>query len=302
MRIYRNALRFAARRAAREAHPPGVGQQHARRPSEEAIPLRSALLILLLTLAASPASQAADLAREERMASELAGTVRDGELRRLQAGGVELLALDTASQTAETRGAVVLLHDRGAHPDWPEVIAPLRVGLPAAGWRTLAIQLPVAAADAPDAAYEALVPEAAQRVAAAVAYLRESGPRQAVVLVGHGLGGRIAAEYLATAPAGSVQAFVAIGLPGGLPAATPPGQSPAQAVVPTLDLFGGRDLDAVRAAAPARLQAARQAGNVAYRQAEIAGADHAFTGMGDTLVARVRAWLHRVVPQGGGAR
>ena len=37
----------------------------------------------------------------------------------------------------------------------------------------------------------------------------------------------------------------------------------------------------------------RTAGNKSYLQIEIAGADSDFTGLSDTLVARVRGWLQR---------
>ena len=293
MRIYRNAPRFAARCEADGSESPRL--MAARRTLHAA-----ASLVLPLLVAVSPPVQASDLAREGRIAAELAGAILEGDVRRLKAGEADFLAIDKASTTGETRGAVVLLHDRGAHPDWPDVIHPLRVGLPTAGWRTLSIQLPVAAADAPDGAYETLVTEAGPRIAAAATFLREGEARQPVVLVGHGLGARMASDYLASAPADSVQAFVAIGLPAGPREAAGTLDALAKSRVPTLDLYGGRDLDTVGAGAPARRQAAQRAGNLAYQQIEVPGADHAFTGMGDTLLARVRAWLHRVLPKGTG--
>ncbi len=42
------------------------------------------------------------------------------------------------------RGGVVLLHDLGAHPEWPGVIGPLRRSLPRYGWATIAPALPAA--------------------------------------------------------------------------------------------------------------------------------------------------------------
>jgi hypothetical protein len=300
LRIYRNAQRFAAC----DATGTRTGVAEPRRPREEdragrprrgGAGLSAAGLGLLALAVACPTALSADLAREGRIAAEIAGGVREGEIRRLKAGDSDFLAIDTLSKTAETRGAVVLLHDRGMHPDWPDVIRPLRLGLPGTGWRTLAIQLPVGAADAPDAAHEALVGEAGPRIAAAVAFLREGPAPLPVAVVAHGLGARMAATHLATAPADSIQAVVVIGLPGGASEADALGKPG----VPVLDLYGSRDLDAARSAAPARLQTARRGGNAAYQQVEIAGADHAFTGMSDTLVSRVRAWLHRVLRRDG---
>jgi hypothetical protein len=261
--------------------------------------IRSAAITVVLLAVAAPSAQAADLAREGRVAAAIADTVREGQARWLKAGDGDFLAIDTGSRTAETRGAVVLLHDRGAHPDWPDVIHPLRVGLPDAGWRTLAIQLPVAAPDAPGAAYDSLVGEAGPRIAAAIAFLREGQAPAPIAVVAHGLGARMAAAYLATAPAGSAQAVVVIDLPAGAREAEATADMLGKPGVPVLDLYGSGGLDAVRSGAPARLQAARRGGNTGYQQVEIAGAGHGFTGMGDTLVSRVRAWLHRVLLDSG---
>jgi hypothetical protein len=294
-------MRFAARRDTRASPIQVAGVGDARRAGEGSSPpwalagahtVHAACVALALLAVAAPATRASDLVREGRIASEIAAGVREGTIRRLEAGDTDFLAIDTPSKTGETRGGVILLHGRGAHPDWPDVIRPLRVGLPAGGWRTLAIQLPVAAADAPDAAWDALVGEAGPRIGAAVAALRQDQPRQPVALVAHGLGARMAVEYVASAPAGAVQALVTVGLPAGARVAPATVDALAKAPLPILDLYGSRDLEPVRGGAADRLQAARRAGNAGYRQAEIAGADHQFSGMGDTLLARVRAWLH----------
>jgi pimeloyl-ACP methyl ester carboxylesterase len=251
-------------------------------------------ILPLLVLLLSPLAGAADLARETRIAAEIADAILDGVTARLRAGDVEFLAIHTEPRAAETRGAVILLHGRGAHPDWSDVIHPLRVGLPDAGWHTLSIQLPVAAADAPNDAYAALIPEAAPRIAAAVAYCQER-KLQPVAIVAHSLGARMAAGYLAGAEDAPVTAFVAIGLSADAkePEAGTLGAL-ARIRTPTLDLYGSRDLDSVLGSVVPRAQAARRAGNPLYEQIELPGADHFFRGLDDDLVSRVAAWLHRV--------
>ena len=258
--------------------------------------LRLVACSVLFLLSALPA-EASDLAREARIAAEISDAILDGETIRLRAGEVEFLAIHTPPATATADGGVILLHGRGAHPDWNDVIHPLRVGLPAAGWHTLSIQLPIAAADGPNDTYAALIPEAAPRIDAAVAYYQERKIAP-VVLVAHSLGARMAASYMAGAPDTPVRAFVAVGLPadpkdpeGGTLGAL------SKIRIPTLDLYGSRDLDSVLGSTAERRRAAQLAGNAGYEQLEVAGADHFFRGLDDALVSQVAGWLHRVTQE-----
>jgi hypothetical protein len=54
----------------------------------------------------------------------------------------KVLAISSPSLIAEKKGAVLLLHDKEQHADWPEVIHPLRKKLPKSGWFTLSVNLP----------------------------------------------------------------------------------------------------------------------------------------------------------------
>ena len=256
--------------------------------------MRRLPILPLLLLLLSPLAGAADLAREARIAAEISDAILDGVTTRLRAGEVEFLAIHTEPRGAETRGGVILLHGRGAHPDWNDVIHPLRVGLPDAGWHTVSIQLPVAAAGAANEAYAELIPEAAPRIAAALAFYQER-KIQPVAIVAHSLGARMAASYLAGAGDSPVAAFVAIGLSAD-PKEPEAGTLGSLAGIhtPTLDLYGSRDLDGVLGSVVPRAQAARRAGNPVYEQLEVPGADHFFRGLDDELVSRVAGWLYRV--------
>jgi pimeloyl-ACP methyl ester carboxylesterase len=183
----------------------------------------------------------------------------------------------------------------GAHPDWPEVIAPLRDTLPESGWATLSIQLPVRPNEAKLVDYPALFPEANTRISAAVRYLQKQGQLN-IVLVGHSLGAGMGAYFLAEKAPGSeaIRAFVGIGmsqLPGTV-AHTP--DTLAKIELPVLDIYGALDLREVLDSVKAR--AASQANNPNYRQLSIAGADHFLRGLDATLVKRVSSWLTRVAP------
>ncbi|WP_197483069.1 DUF3530 family protein, partial [Oleiphilus sp. HI0128] len=63
------------------------------------------------------------------------------------AGSVQVLALQRPSQKPQQHGAVLLVPGIGQHADWPQVIRPVRSGLPEAGWYTLALSLPGASID-----------------------------------------------------------------------------------------------------------------------------------------------------------
>ncbi|MDT8383918.1 MAG: DUF3530 family protein [Gammaproteobacteria bacterium] len=199
-------------------------------------------------------------------------------------------ALYTPAEGTLKRGGVILLHGLGAHPDWPDVIAPLRKALPEAGWATLSIQLPVWPNSANFEDYPPLFPAANRRISAAVAHLQQQGIAN-ITLVGHSLGAAMGAYFLAQKAPGSdaIRAFVGIGMnqaPGSV-AHTP--DALANITIPVLDLYGAFDLDGVRDSARAR--AASQADNGGYRQTVIAGADHFFQGLDTTLIKRVAGWL-----------
>ncbi len=252
---------------------------------------KAVLLLLLFCLGAAGAS---DLQRERRIDEQIRDAILEGEVIQLQAGAQRFMGIHTRSRRQPVRGAALILHGRGANPDWIDVVHPLRTGLPDFGWDTLSIQLPVASEGAHDSEWEATLPDAVARVRAALAYLEKQGLRN-VVLIAHSFGNRTVARLLAGQRPGSVTAWVAIGIP--IDRRTP--NDPALAVLgrlklPILDLYGERDLVSIRDSAPARRRAAQRAGNKDYVQREVPGADHFYSDQADLLVSLVRAWMARV--------
>ncbi len=253
------------------------------------------LILLLLPFSVA----ASDLIREQRYAEELRDMLVVGNGVTLKAGDTEFFAIHTEAETGRPHGAVILLHGRGAHPNWPDVIWPLRTGLASRGWETLSLQMPVAGADSESWIYEQLIPEASPRIAAAVAFLKERKISN-IVLVGHSLGARMGAQFLAAGTPKEITAFVAVGMmlePAGSQIKT--GEALAAIKIPVLDIYGSRDLDLVLNSVRERAAAARKAGNDEYRQSEVAGADHFFHGLDDTLAGRVYAWITRVAGEQG---
>lgn len=53
-----------------------------------------------------------------------------------------VMGLELLPRTPESQGAVVLLHDKEQHADWPFLIRQLRQSLPDTGWYTFSISLP----------------------------------------------------------------------------------------------------------------------------------------------------------------
>ncbi len=259
-------------------------------------------LAALLGLAAAGTTGASDIDKEKRWAEQLQDQLVVGEPLRLTAGQQDFFALYTPAVGKLQRGGVILLHGLGAHPDWPDVISPLRKDLPETGWSTLSIQLPIRPNEADFTDYPPLFPAANVRISAAIRYLQKQGLRN-IVLVGHSLGAAMGAYFLAQKAPDSeaVRAFVGIGMghaPGtvahtpGTVAHTP--DTLAKITVPVLDLYGTQDLRGVLGSTKAR--AASQVNNADYRQLAITGADHFFRGLEATLIKRVSSWLSRTAP------
>ena len=254
--------------------------------------MRLTLPAMILSLLLSDTAVASDLIREHRIAEQIEEAILVGEPLKLQAGELEFMAIHTEAETDQPKGGVILLHGRGAHPDWVDVIQPLRSELPEFGWETLSLQMPVAASDAGDGAYRSLVPEAYPRIRAGLQFFEDRGISH-ILLLGHSLGARMAVGFVATEGPGEIKAMVLVGLSIHQPESVRVLQSMEKITMPILDIYGSRDLDDVLQTSKARANAARQAGNAGYRQVEIQGADHFFNGLSDTLVARVRAWIDR---------
>ncbi len=244
------------------------------------------LAISLFSLSAT--LQASDLAKEKRWANQVVDAIMDGEAVWLNDGAHDFLGIYT--EAAEDKGrAVVVMHGTGIHPDWQQVIQPLRVELAAHDWNTLSIQMPVLANEAEHAEYAPLFDEVAPRIDAAVAYLKAKGAKE-VVLIGHSMGAAMTAYYLAGAKP-DVQGFVAIGMQGSEDPRMDGVRSLGGITLPVLDLYGSEDLEGVLGSAGARAQAAGKAGNRGYKQVEIDGANHFFDGREDDLVEAVANWL-----------
>ena len=223
----------------------------------------------------------ADYAREQRWADEIVPAIVVGDPLRLELGsGRKVLAIYTPAPRAF--GGVVVVHGLGVNPDWG-LIGALRTRLPEVGYATLSVQMPVLAAGALGEDYPALFPEAAERLAAAVSYLRGRGFGK-VAIVSHSMGARMSNYFLTHAADPRVAAWVAIGLPVLV-------MEPAPVKIPVLDLHGETDTPSVLGNAQARAAVLRAIRGSA--QVTVAGADHFFAGREEELARQVKLFLDR---------
>jgi pimeloyl-ACP methyl ester carboxylesterase len=250
---------------------------------------------LLTLLALSFNLPASDLAKEKRWADQVVDAILDGEAIWLNDGTSEFLGIYT--EAGEDKGrAVIIMHGTGIHPDWQQVIQPLRVGLTEHDWNTLSIQMPILPNEAEYTEYAPLYDEVAPRIEAAIEYLKKNGSRQ-IVLIGHSQGATMAAYYLSTAKQ-DINGFVAIGM------ASFEGDPRMDSIrslqgisIPVFDIYGDDDLESILLSVDARAEAAKKAGNKQYTQKEMEGSNHFFDGREEELVEAVAAWLE-ISPSG----
>jgi len=95
-----------------------------------------------------PAERQPLLERSQEEAAALERTIPAQEQQQLQAGDATFLALWKPANTAEPKGAVIIIPGTGETVDWPQAISPLRNKLPDAEWSSLSITLPDLQSDA----------------------------------------------------------------------------------------------------------------------------------------------------------
>lgn len=241
------------------------------------------------------------------------------EIKWLRTPNEKFIALYKDDFSGTLRGGVILLHGMGGHPDWPDVISPLRQSLPKNGWSTLSIQLPAFEKGGQISDYAGTINSVTARIKAAIEDFRSIDNRN-IVLLGHGLGSTMGAAFLANTPDSGVTAFVGISMPDYHDGEEwmDLTQSIEKLNLPMLDVYGSNDLDSVIDNADKRALAARRGslktsknrqlgtfegsatatgafskvgGFIAYRKFQISGADHSFSGQERVLSKRIVGWL-----------
>lgn len=249
-------------------------------------------LLVILLLSITFDGNASDLAKEKRWADQIVDAIIDGDAIWLNNGKNDFLGIYTEANENKQR-AVIIAHGTGIHPNWQQIIQPLRVGLIEHNWNTLSIQMPILPNEAEYIEYASLYDEVAPRINAAIEYLKNNGSKD-IVLIGHSLGASMTAYYLSTSKQ-NVNGFVAIGMGSFSKDARMNSIKALEKItVPVLDLYGDDDLENIVATISDRATSAKKAGNKNFTQVEVAGSNHFFDGKEDELVATVAKWLENL--------
>ena len=250
---------------------------------------RFLLLTLGLALALPAFATNSDVAKEKRWAEQVIDGLLDGDEMWLKdPGGHEFLGILTEGDSSSGR-AVILVHGIGVHPNWPDVIFPLREALLENEITSLSIQMPILPNEADASEYEPLFDEAPGRFAAAVQHLQDSGYKQ-IAIVAHSMGTTMSSFYLTREAKHGIDTFVAIGMGRG--ASKSSNVDLLKIIdIDVLDLYGSQDLEPVLENAAARAAAADSRQGAGFSQVVIEGAGHFFQGHEDSLKQSVLEWL-----------
>jgi pimeloyl-ACP methyl ester carboxylesterase len=233
---------------------------------------------------------ASDLAKEKRWADQTVDSILDGDAVWLIANNLKFLSIYTEAESDSDKGMIVV-HGTGIHPNWDQVIHPIRVEMTAYGWNTLSIQMPILHNEATYDEYQPLYEEVAPRIKAAENYLKGQGIKK-IVIVAHSQGAAMSSYYLSKNRS-NVSAMVAIGLSSRLTQGSYDSSVALKnIVIPVYDVYGSEDLPTVLNSITERKAASKD--NKQYSQIEIPGAGHFFDGKNEVLIDTIQQWLQRL--------
>jgi len=250
------------------------------------------LPIALLLYASLSTSNAADLEKEIRMKEQIIDYIMDGDAVLLKDGSHEFLSIYMTTDRQPARGTVIIMHGRGYHPNWPELVYPVRTGLPEHGWNTLSIQMPVLDNESSFYDYLDILHEAHPRINAAIDFLKNKNTGK-IILLAHSCSVHMAVDWLHKHKQDDISGFIGVGM-GSTDRGQPmPEPFPLQKIkVPVLDIRGEDDYPAVIRNAPRRMQNMKIAGNPKSQQRVVEKSDHYFTDRGNALMLEVADWLN----------
>lgn len=255
------------------------------------LPVATLILLTSGALLQPGSGHASDLEREQRLAEQTVDAIFDGEPVMLQAEGRDFLGIFMEAEGVPEHGAAIILHGRGTHPDSGQVAGPLRTALPAHGWTTLSLQMPVLEKEATYYDYLPVFPEAIPRIDAGIRYLRERGAAR-IAIIAHSCSVHMSMARLELHGDSDIDAYIGIGM-GATDYRQPmPAPFPFERIrVPLLNVYGSNDYPAVQRQAK-QLATLLQDMHPASRQVQIAGADHYFEGYYEELAAAIISWLN----------
>lgn len=250
---------------------------------------RFAAFVLCIACLLGDVCWAGDEKREADFAEGINKTLAMGKAVWLESEGKKFLGLYTETEKAAGKGAVIILHDTGGHPDQRPLVYGLRVFLPEHNWATLSLQMPLREVGAGQEDYYALFAEAAARIRAGIDYARNNGAEN-IVVAGYGLGG-LMSVYALSEQGLDINALVTISLP--VPTTDNKAGQTLEFIkkitIPMLDIYGALDVPDVTQSARDRRLAAKE--NASYRQIRIDDEGHAYLHDEGLVVKRIYSWL-----------
>ena len=253
----------------------------------------------LVLIFASQNAWSLDRYLEKRLALQLSKHIKIGKPIQLPLANDDFFAIYTEATTPKSRGGAILVHGLGAHPDWPQMISPLRRQLPGYGWNTLSIHISLIKDNASKKDYERLYQDTHRRIKSAINFFEKRGIYN-TVLIGHSLGASMALTYVNNVkkkPSGII-AIVGVSMYDHIELAKNymTAYAIAKTKIPVFDIFGSRDNVEIKHSVRNRYLAAKKSNNKIFTQLEIRGADHFFTGLEKKLLKRIRVWINNRAP------
>lgn len=247
------------------------------------------ILPLVLQLVFVSNVYASDYEKEKRWMEQVADFIVDGDVEMLEVDGHEIFSIYTEADENPKNRAMIVIHGIGAHPDWEQIVQPVRVEMTQQGWNTLSVQMPVLANGTDGVEYEPLFDGVAPRIDAAIKFLQQND-MQEIVIVAHSMGSAMSAYYLSRNPDSVISHFVAVGINGKQVKKKMNGTNSIKSInIPMLDLYGSEDLPSVISSAEERAKAA--AHNKNFSQKVVKGANHFFDGKNEELLMVINNWL-----------
>jgi predicted alpha/beta-hydrolase family hydrolase len=262
------------------------------------------IIVFLLSLMLNGQLAAEDIqeqSREQQIAEKLAGTVDTDEIIKLKASSGRFIGLYKSASSGEvsklrdTNGVVILVHGMGAHPDWPDVISPLRIQLTDLGWSTFSIQMPILSPEESVAEYGKTLAVASSRIRAAIEYLH-AWEMEPIILLGYSFGAAQTVSYLANNKHENVAAFVSVSMLAQkfIKPRLDVFKFIGEINIPMLDIYGEEDLEDVRRGIDDRRLAASKNSNTAFQQLELRQAGHNYLGAEKALAEQIHVWLQQI--------
>jgi pimeloyl-ACP methyl ester carboxylesterase len=245
------------------------------------------IFFIIIALIMSMPGFTSELEKEKRWADQIVDTLLDGEAVYLESEGVEFLAIEMPSKADNKIGAIVI-HGIGVHPNWGQVVQPIRVSLAEAGLFTLSIQMPVLPNGSSVKDYKGLMPESALRIKSAIQYLKKQGISK-IVLIAHSLGTQMASYYLSDAQ-GKIDKSV-VGFVGVSMLETTP-EYLTRIALPILDIYGSDDNQKALKSVSKRKNASLHNNN--YKQVTVSGANHFFDNKEKDLLVEIKKFISSI--------